>query len=77
MGQVTPHGDPFSSAQHRLSARSLLHPGWIGGFVCVSGEFIDVAAVVGICWGFFFPLKREVSLFIRGKRVEARRLPWV
>lgn len=45
--------------------------------MCVSGEFIDVAAVVGICWGFFFPLKREVSLFIRGKRVEARRLPWV
>lgn len=27
MGQVT----PFSSTRHRLSARSLLHPGWMGG----------------------------------------------
>lgn len=27
MGQAT----PFSSAWHRLSARSLLHPGWTGG----------------------------------------------
>lgn len=42
------------------------------------GGLIDVAAVVGIrVWFFvcFLSLKREVSLFVRGKRVEATAAP--
>lgn len=41
------------------------------------GGLIDVAAVIGIrVWFFvFFSLKREVSLFVRGKRAEATAAP--
>lgn len=48
----------------------------VRGFYRCCCRHRDLFVVWFFCF-FFFPLKREVSLFVRGKRAEAQRLPRV